>query len=93
MALFCAAAMAWLIAVNCAEPSRATVIALALGATEGTDADDEVEAEMLELTAEDEVVETVDEDVDAADDAELEVDAATDAELDDTTVEETEASD
>lgn len=93
MALFCAAATAWLIAVYCAEPSSATVIALALDAAEGTDADEEVD-EMLELTEEEVAVdETANEDVDPADDAEFDVDAATDVELDDTVFEETDASD
>ena len=93
IALFCAAAMAWLIAVYCADPSRATVTALELGAADGTDEDDDGdEDERLEATLEDDVAEVVDEDVGAADDAELDVDATVNAELVDEIVEEPDAS-
>src|SRR3954471_7626395 len=45
IALFCAAAMARLIAVNCAEPSRATVTAVGLDVAEDAGVDNAVEEE------------------------------------------------
>ena len=45
IALFCAAAMAWLIAVNCAEPSRATVIAVGLDVAADADVDNAADEE------------------------------------------------
>jgi len=47
IALFCAAAMAALIAVNCADPSRATVTAVGLDVAEDVDVDNAAE-EVLE---------------------------------------------
>lgn len=82
IALFCAAAMARLMAVNCADPSRATVTAVGLDVAEDADVDEpakELEAvleegvdvggvvdDRLEL-----VVDTVDPDVDDRDDVEI----------------------
>ena len=45
IALFCAAAMAALIAVNCADPSRATVTAVGLDVAEDADVDNAAEKE------------------------------------------------
>lgn len=90
IALFCAAAMARLMAVNCADPSRATVTAVGLDVAEDADVDEpakELEAvleegvdvggvvdDRLEL-----VVDTVDPDVDDRDDVEIdELDAESD---------------
>jgi hypothetical protein len=90
IALFCAAAMARLMAVNCADPSRATVTAVGLDVAEDADVNEpakELEAvleegvdvggvvdDRLEL-----VVDTVDPDVDDRDDVEIdELDAESD---------------
>lgn len=90
IALFCAAAMARLMAVNCADPSRATVTAVGLDVAEDADVDEpakELEAvleegedvggvvdDRLEL-----VVDTVDPDVDDRNDVEIdELDAESD---------------
>ena len=64
IALFCAAAIATLIAVNCAEPSRATVTAVGLDVAEDADVDNAVEEEpegVLEerVETEDDVDETL----------------------------------
>jgi len=52
IALFCAAAMARLIAVNCAEPSRATVTAVGLDVAEDAEVDNAVQEEPEVVVAE-----------------------------------------
>jgi hypothetical protein len=100
IALFCAAAMARLIAVNCAEPSRATVTAVGLDVAEDTDVGDAVEEEpdaVLEEGVDEE--DAVDERVEAAledtvdETADPDVDETDDDRLDWLTVEETGVSD
>lgn len=94
IALFCAAAMAALIAVNCADPSRATVTAVGLDVAEDADVDnateEEPEAALGERAdAEDDVDErleaVLEETIDDAADAD--VGSRDDTELDSLTVE------
>jgi hypothetical protein len=94
IALFCAAAMAALTAVNCADPSRATVTAVGLDVAEGADVDnateEEPEAALGERAdAEDDVDErleaVLEETIDDAADAD--VGSRDDTELDSLTVE------
>jgi uncharacterized hydantoinase/oxoprolinase family protein len=84
IALFCAAAMARLIAVNCADPSRATVRAVGLDVAEDADVDEpaeeletmleeEVDADGVEDDRLEVVVETAGADVDDRDDEEIDV--------------------
>jgi hypothetical protein len=84
IALFCAAAIARLMAVNCADPSRATVTAVGLDVAEDADVDkptEELEAVLEEgVVTEDGgdrrievVVETADPDADDRDDVEIDV--------------------
>lgn len=90
IALFCAAAMAALIAVNCADPSRATVMATSLDVAEDADVDkaaeEEPEAAVGERAdAEDDVNEVLEERTDDA--ADTDVGSRDDTELESLSVE------
>lgn len=75
IALFCAAATAKLIAVNCAEPSRATVTAVGLDVAEDADVD---------TAAEEELEAVVEERVDAEDAVEERLEAVLEETADET---------